>query len=446
MNDSKSDDSENIFQDLDVDKLEVNVVESLCFECGKNGTTRLLLTRIPFYKELVISSFECPHCDYKNNQLDPAIEIKPQGVHLNLNIEQKVDLDRYVITTDYTCIRIPELDFEIPPQSQRAQVTTVEGIIDKIVENLSLSKEQLMETHAELSSKINVVIDSINNIKTLNKPTLMIFEDATGNIFISNPIAPQADPRMHSNFFIRSKDQNIMIGLSTEDSQESMIKPLGSFNDASVANITDEIVQFNVPCPNCNKSCDTNMKVTDIPYFKQVVIMATTCDECGYRTNEVKPGGGIEDQGTLITVKVSTPEDLNRDILKSETCELLIPELEFEAGALSLSGRFTTIEGLLTSLQEQLSNTASTFYKGDSQTGEVATKTEHFLNELEKVKKCQRSIEIVLRDPAGNSYVQSLTPPMLDSKLTIKKFDRTEEQNEELGLNDMKVDGYEDKS
>lgn len=37
---------------------------------------------------------------------------------------------------------------------------------------------------------------------------------------------------------------------------------------------------------------------------------------------------------------------------------------------------------------------------------------------------------------------QSLTPPDLDPKLTIERFDRTEEQNEELGLNDMKVDGY----
>lgn len=59
-----------------------------------------------------------------------------------------------------------------------------------------------------------------------------------------------------------------MIGLSTEDSQDTMIKPLGSFNDASVANLTDEVVQFNVPCPNCNKMCDTNMKVTGILFKK----------------------------------------------------------------------------------------------------------------------------------------------------------------------------------
>ncbi|XP_050438434.1 zinc finger protein ZPR1 [Adelges cooleyi] len=445
MTESETGNSESPFQDLDVDRLEVNVIESLCFECGKNGITRLLLTRIPFYKELVISSFECPHCGYKNNQLDPAIEIKPQGVRLTLSVEEKADLDRYVITTDYTCVRVPQLEFEIPSMSQKAQVTTVEGVIDKTVVNLSHQKDQLFETNAEFASKIDEVINGLNSIKSLNKPVIMSFEDATGNLFISNPNAPQADPRMHSIAFTRNNEQNTMIGLAAENTQDSMIKPLGSFNDEAVNNINDEVVQFNGPCPNCTQMCDTNMKVTDIPYFKQVVIMATNCDQCGYRTNEVKPGGGIEDQGVLIKVKVTAPEDLNRDILKSETCDLLIPDLEFEAGALSLSGRFTTIEGLLTSLQDQLSKTASTFYKGDSQTGEVALNTEVFLDKLEKIKKCEMPVDILLRDPAGNSYVQSLTPPTLDPKLTITKFDRTEEQNEELGLNDMKVDGYGEK-
>jgi zinc finger protein len=144
----------------------------------------------------------------------------------------------------------------------------------------------------------------------------MIFEDATGNIFVSNPMAPQADPRMVTTMFTRNSDQNKMIGLSEENNEKSIIKPLGTFDDVSINNTTDEVVQFNNPCPNCKAICETNMKVTDIPYFKQVVIMCTICDECGYRTNEVKPGGGIEKQGITITVKVTTQEDLNRDILK----------------------------------------------------------------------------------------------------------------------------------
>ncbi|XP_050061958.1 zinc finger protein ZPR1 [Aphis gossypii] len=448
MANNKSDETNDVFSELDVDRLEVNVIESLCFSCGKNGTTRLLLTRIPYYKELVISSFDCPHCNYKNNQLDPAIEIKPQGVRMSLKIENKEDLDRYVITTDYTSIQVPDLDFEIPPMSQRSQVTTVEGIISKTVTNLSEQKKVLDLTHPELAAKMEVVINGLIGIKNLTKPIpMMVFEDATGNIFVSNPVAPLADPRMQTEMFTRDSAQNEMIGLSAQDNAQdnaqSMIKPLGTFNDSSVNNMNDEIVQFSGPCPNCQAICETNMKVTDIPYFKQVVIMATVCEECGYRTNEVKPGGGIEKQGLQITVKVSSPEDLNRDILKSETCSLRIPQLDFEVGALSLSGRFTTIEGLINSLYEQLKDTATAFYSGDSQSGSVIEKTEKFLAKLNNIKTCKMSVDIILTDPAGNSYVQSLTPPDLDPKLTITRFDRTEEQNEELGLNDIKVDNYE---
>lgn len=62
--------------------------------------------------------------------------------------------------------------------------------------------------------------------------------------------------------FTRDETQNEMIGLSTENHKESIIKPLGSFNDTSVKNESDEIVQFTGPCPNCQKTCETNMKLT----------------------------------------------------------------------------------------------------------------------------------------------------------------------------------------
>jgi zinc finger protein len=132
------------------------------------------LTRIPFYKELVISSFECPHCNFQNNQLDPAIEIKTQGVRMTLKVENKEDLDRYVITTDYTSIQIIDLDFEIPPMSQRSQVTTVEGILSKTVTNLSEQKKLIEQTHPDLASKMDVVINGLIGIINLSNPVPMV--------------------------------------------------------------------------------------------------------------------------------------------------------------------------------------------------------------------------------------------------------------------------------
>lgn len=54
----------------------------------------------------------------------------------------------------------------------------------------------------------------------------------------------------------------------------------------------------------------------DIPYFKEVVIMATCCDACGHRDNEVKSGGGIEPKGRRITLVIEKSEDMTRDVLK----------------------------------------------------------------------------------------------------------------------------------
>ena len=54
----------------------------------------------------------------------------------------------------------------------------------------------------------------------------------------------------------------------------------------------------------------------DIPHFKEVIIMAMVCESCGYRSNEVKSGAGMEAKGKRISLKITDPSDLSRDILK----------------------------------------------------------------------------------------------------------------------------------
>jgi len=168
--------------------------------------------------------------------------------------------------------------------------------------------------------------------------------------------------------------------------------------------------------------------------------MATLCDSCGHRTNEVKSGGGIESQGVRIEVTVTGKEDFSRDVLKSETCNLEIPELELEAGPAVLGGRFTTIEGIITAMKEQLCS--CTAITGDSSDMETAERMKAFITQLKDILDGKRKVTLVLDDPAGNSYVQSLSDDEPDDRLNITKYNRSYEQNEELGLNDMKVENY----
>ncbi len=63
-------------------------------------------------------------------------------------------------------------------------------------------------------------------------------------------------------------------------------------------------------------SCHLVSSFPDIPHFKQVIIMASNCDFCGYKTNEVKSGAGTSEYGTKITLHLTDSTDLSRDILK----------------------------------------------------------------------------------------------------------------------------------
>ena len=47
--------------------------------------------------------------------------------------------------------------------------------------------------------------------------------------------------------------------------------------------------------------------------------MATVCEYCGHKTNEVKSGGGIEPKGKRISLKVTDATDMSRDVLKVRT-------------------------------------------------------------------------------------------------------------------------------
>ena len=49
---------------------------------------------------------------------------------------------------------------------------------------------------------------------------------------------------------------------------------------------------------------------------------------------------------------------------------------------------------------------------------------------------------MILDDPLANSYLQNLYAPDPDPNMEIITYERTWQQNEELGLNDMKVENY----
>lgn len=323
-------------------------------------------------------SFSCDHCGFQNNEIQSGAEIQLKGIKLKLVVKEPRDLNRRIVKSDYSAIRIDELDFEIPAKSQKGQVTTVEGVIDRVVTGLNQDQVQRRQEHPEAAEQIDQFVKKLEALKELKEPFTLIIDDISGDAHVENPNAPHPDPSCTTEFYERNLEQNHMLGMyeqsELKETGEDEEKKLQEENNEMMKPIPEgawpleelhgEVLSFPTNCSNCLAPCETNMKVTSIPHFKDVVIMATTCERCGVRTNEVKSGGGIEEKGVKIEVRVASREDFSRDVLNSENCHLKIRELDVEVGPSALGGRFTTIEGLLMAMRDQLSENSAMF--GDS--------------------------------------------------------------------------------
>jgi zinc finger protein len=144
-------------------------------------------------------------------------------------------------------------------------------------------------------------------------------------------------------------------------------------------------------------------------------------------------------------VNIQNKEDMSRDILKAESCAMSCPELNLSVEPGTLGGRFTTVEGLLTQVRDDLrSSIFDVGDGGDSMDPTSKSKWNTFFDQLGSAIDGNEKFTVILEDPLASSYVQSFTAPEPDPQIKVEDYDRTEEEEEELGLKDMKTEGYEE--
>eukprot|EP01054_Gregarina_sp_Poly1_P009474 Gregarina_sp_Poly_1__9473@NODE_594_length_7275_cov_67_691593_g459_i0_p1_GENE_NODE_594_length_7275_cov_67_691593_g459_i0NODE_594_length_7275_cov_67_691593_g459_i0_p1_ORF_typecomplete_len494_score75_88zfZPR1/PF03367_13/1_4e52zfZPR1/PF03367_13/1_9e49HypA/PF01155_19/43HypA/PF01155_19/0_45Zn_Tnp_IS1595/PF12760_7/22Zn_Tnp_IS1595/PF12760_7/2e02Zn_Tnp_IS1595/PF12760_7/26zincribbons_6/PF07191_12/8_2zincribbons_6/PF07191_12/7_1OrfB_Zn_ribbon/PF07282_11/68OrfB_Zn_ribbon/PF07282_11/13_NODE_594_length_7275_c len=464
---------------------EVQSIESFCVNCERNGTTQLLLTRIPYFQDVVITSFECPHCNYKNNGVQMAGGIQPMGERIECEVQSIDDLDRQIIKSEHASVFLPALDFEIPAQTQKGIASTMQGVISQAADNLAKDQPVRMALDATIGTAIE---DVINNLRKMaageTLPFKFILDDPAGNSFIENPNAPQADSCLFSVKYERTREQLHQLGFYEEQSTEAKAgADLPENLKTETASVCWDLsrpvqdqetvlgenqITFQIQCANCGKTGNQNMCEIDIPGFRRCVIMAFVCDHCGVRNNEIKSGGAIGEQARRWTLRVESSEDLSRDILKSDFASIELPHLELELEMGTLGGVFTTVEGLLLKIVDEFS-TKNPFV-GDSALPERRQKIQSIIDSLkENAAGKGLPFTMILDDAADHSHIGRRGAEILhliskalrqqskgsvlaneeeafpqDSQLTSITYPRTQQQNEELGLVDMKTENYEE--
>ncbi|CAL5322945.1 unnamed protein product [Camellia sinensis] len=216
---------------------------------------------------------------------------------------------------------------------------------------------------------------------------------------IPDRFAPSPDPSSTITFYKRTPKQQASLGyvvdpsLGEEHRDEALSEELNSTGDqtrrephgligaaagqraiaqGNSAKFAESLFRYSTPeevmtfpstCGTCAAMCETRMFVTNIPYFREVIIMASSCDACGYRNSE--PGGRIPEKGKKITVFVKNINDLSRDVIKSDAASVKVPEHDLVLTSGTLGGVVTTVEGLITKISENLKRVHG-FSFGDS--------------------------------------------------------------------------------
>ena len=414
------------------------------------GSTRLLLYHIPYFREVLLSSFSCDHCGHKDNSVRPAGKIQEKGSKYMLRLDNKKDLERQIVRNDTAVLKIEDIDLEMP--TGQSQLTNIEGILLQISTELEAGQAARKEQSVETYTALQAIIERLKKMMdTSGLPFTLSIDDPSGNSFIE-PFPDDKGNKYTRHDYLRTADQNEQLGLGgeeveEEEEEEEEETPVG-LPDSEIVN--GVVYSLHETCPACARKCLVNMQRVEIPHFKEVFIIATNCSHCGYRTSDVKTGGAVPEKGKRITLKVLKIEDLSRDLLKSETCVLKCPDIDLHVEPGTLGGRFTTVEGLITQIRDQLRGQVYDIQTegngvsgGDSMPEQTKTQWDGFFAKLDSALKVHKPFSIVLEDPLANSYVQSLSDDTDDPQIHVEEYERTHEENEGLGLNDMKTEGYE---
>ena len=78
-------------------------------------------------------------------------------------------------------------------------------------------------------------------------------------------------------------------------------------------------------------------------------------------------------------------------------------------------------------------------FVGDSSDQEYKSNFRIFIEKLMACKDGTMPFTLILRDPLGNCFIQNPNFPDPDPIVTVEEYERTEEENDDLGLLDKKV-------
>jgi len=146
--------------------------EIVCPSCGKVTKVEMYSYEAPIEGTLLLIVINCRHCGYKYREATP-MNIRENGVKIVIPVENEEALKVLLYRSPKAHVKIPELGVDIVPgPANLGEITTVEGLIMHIAENLF----PLCDSMDDPAKCYDVVAKLTNIANGLEKATVIILD------------------------------------------------------------------------------------------------------------------------------------------------------------------------------------------------------------------------------------------------------------------------------
>ena len=262
---------------------------------------------------------------------------------MELEVRDREDLNRQCIKADSATVGVPALQFEIPAKTQRGGISTIEGVLSRAITALQADQDWRRERDAETAEAIQNIITQLTMMAHgITLPFTLVLDDPAGNSFIENPHAPASDPALQVTHYTRSRAQDHAVGLQVmaeeAKNQREGAEPTDAALSVEASNVggadrtaagtdgegdagadagsaqaneraqlasswttgkaggtkplyddglaslifgshSEEAMRFPCECYACRAPGEPRMCITSIPHFREIIIMAFSCDK-----------------------------------------------------------------------------------------------------------------------------------------------------------------------
>jgi C4-type Zn-finger protein len=156
-----------------------------CADC--EGPRYLAQCEIPTrgsIPKLSLFSSSCPHC--KSQQVKVSVgeaSSSHKAMRMAVSVSRLADLERDVVKSEFARVEIPEMGLELSQGTLGGRYTTIRGLIDAIVEDISNSSLGFSGSQG----KLDAYLENLQNLTEANEPLTLIILDEKGRSFVGGP-------------------------------------------------------------------------------------------------------------------------------------------------------------------------------------------------------------------------------------------------------------------